>query len=215
MPFGIGIGLGLKLLGVAGKIKRGIAWCFGTPTRILFTVLLITMAFLLFRLWRVDAERDDWRDASNSWQDAALSWESALNKFVVDVQLGREAAAKLDAANAARVASEMARIKKDSSDDLEKLRTDTRAAARQLRDKLLAATANGSESGSGEAAMSGDLAARCRAFGYPDCDALLTALPRLLEAAEDNTNKLIALQAWVNALLKIDMNGEDTDENAG
>lgn len=202
-----GLALGARLLGVWGRIKSGVKWCFATPARAFVTLLLIAIAVLLFRLWRVDGDRDDWRKASGQWEAAARSWETALNKLVVDVEQGRLQAAKMDEANKARVAREMAKIRKDSADDYQKLEADTAAAVGRLRGKL-AQIATEDRSGGGAAAMPGDYTARCKAFGAADCDALFAALPGMMAEAEGNTNKLIALQAYVNGILAVDMNGE-------
>lgn len=204
----IGIGLGLRLLGVMGKIRRGVLWCFATPYRALVSGLLLALAIALFRLWRLDAERDDWRSAARDYESAYLAWQGAFHKLVVDVELGRVEAAKLDRENADRVSAELETIKRETADDYDKALADTRAAAERLR-RQLAQAATEDRSGGGTAAMPGDYSARCAAFGYADCDTLLAALPGLLTAAEENTAKLIALQAWVKAMLAIDLNGEE------
>jgi hypothetical protein len=202
------IGIGLRLLGVFGKIKRGIAWIFGSPKRIAVAAAILLALFGAWQVRKLHNDRNDWRVAAKNYESAYRSWQAAFHKLVVDVELGRIEAARLDKENADRVANELAAIKERTANDYEVALTDTRRAANSLRDKLTKVAAR-SEGGSGEETVPGAYTARCQTFGYPDCDALLTALPGLLEAAEENTDKLIALQAWVNSVLAVDMNGAD------
>lgn len=102
-----------------------------------------------------------------------------------------QAARAAEAANLARVANERARINERISNDFQALRRDADARYRRLLDRAR----TGAESAAGDAEMSAIASATCRAYAATECD----QLPAKLKAAQDNTDQLISLQAWVAA----------------
>lgn len=160
--------------------------------------------------WRTAAhQRDAEAAAAASWKAKAGEWQAAHGRLVKNIAAKRAAAEAADRANAARVDKEFEAIRQRTADDYEDRLDDTRAALERVRGQL-AQIAAGDPGERGAAAVPAPLTARCRALGAADCDALLAALPDQLAAAEDNTAKLIALQAYVRSMLAIDYLGDDT-----
>lgn len=102
-----------------------------------------------------------------------------------------DSARAAQAANLARVAQERAAINERISHDFEALRRDADARYR----RLLAPARTGADGAAGDGEMSAVARAACRAYAAAECD----QLPAILKAAQDNTDQLISLQAWVAA----------------
>lgn len=192
------------LRNIATAILR---WLLSDIRHIAITLLAAIAIVFWFRMSDLAEDRDEWKAASAKWRTATFAWRDAYQHYHADVLRVTAEAEEADRANAARVNREQQTIIERTKDVYESRLADTRAAVRQLRQQLDAANAARSDGGGGPADLSGADEARCRAFGAADCDAFFTALPDILAAAEDNTAKLIALQAFVNALLALDWDG--------
>ncbi|MFZ5747165.1 MAG: hypothetical protein ACOY45_05845 [Pseudomonadota bacterium] len=183
-------------------------WLGEDARHMALAALLMAAGWCGWQWHRVAADRDAQAAAAVKWQANAKAWEAAHAKLVADVQAARVAAEAADRANAARAAREFDQIRERTADAYEKQLDDTSAALDRLRRDLAKATAGNPGDGAG-ARVPAALAARCRAFGAADCDALLAALPDVLAAAEENTGKLIALQDWARSVLAVDVSGVD------
>lgn len=212
-------GIGLKLLGIGkaviGWITAAVAWLFADWRRVAVAAVVIVF---LGMIWHIRALNDDLSDQVTATaterqraEEAEADFDALKEQhfaFVADVERQTAEAERRDRANAARVDREMALVRDRTADEYEARLADTRVALGELRDRL-AGTSAGSEGNGATAGLSDPYAARCAAFGYADCHALLAALPDVLAAAEDNTGKLIALQQWARGVLAIDLNGID------
>ena len=205
--------LPLWLLSASGWLRSAaggaLRWLFAD----LRNLLVVALAVLAFVVWQQrDAARHDatdWQAAADKWREATGAWQDAHADLIARVEAERAAAAAADRANAARVERQYQLIAERTADDYETRLADTGAALERLRDDLeRARTAAPGGGGGREPDLSGDLAARCRAFGAADCDALLAALPDQLAAAETNTATLIALQDWARSVLAVDIGNE-------
>lgn len=136
-------------------------------------------------------------------RNSAAEWQEAHQQLVADMHAKTAVATKADRANARRVASELAMVRERTAHAYEASLADTDRAARRLRQQLDTATALDRGDGTDPAGGSA-LAARCKAFGAPDCDALLATLTGQLAAAERNTAALIGLQEWACGMLAVD-----------
>lgn len=218
------LAIGSRLLGIGkrivGWITDFIEWLFEDWRRV---AAAIAIAVFLFMAWEIRSLNGDLKDqvalttkektrADNAEHDFGLLKDQHYN-FVADVQAKQQEAERLDQANVARVARRMEQIKERTAHEYEARLVDTLGALDRLRKRIAAGTTAESGSHSKAADMPDDYAARCKAFGYANCDALLTALPDLLAAAEDNTAKLIALQQWARGVLAVDLTGEPYPAN--
>lgn len=213
----MGIGLGLKLLGIGKKIVGwivgAVAWLFDDWRRLAGLAVILAFVFMILQNRSLRSDLED-QIAETVLQTqradvAELEFDQLKERhysFVADVQAKTAEAERLDRINAARVDREMIAIRERTANDYEVRLSDTRNALDQLRDRIADASA-GSEGHGDGTGMSDAYAARCKAFGYADCDALFAALPELLAAAEENTATLIELQNWVRATLSIDLDG--------
>lgn len=211
--------IGLKLLGIGkaviGWIVALFTWLFEDWRRIVGAVVIVLFVGLLLHVRSLNADLADQtaqtaaetKRADDAEADFA-ELDTQYRGLVFEVERQTEEAERRDRANAARVEREMALVRERTAHEYEDRLADTRLALGELRDRL-ARTSAGSEGHGATAGLPDPYAARCAAFGYASCDALLTALPDVLAAAEDNTGKLIALQEWARGVLAIDLNGID------
>ena len=211
----MGIGLGLKLLGIGKKIVGGIAWLFDDWRRLAGLAVILAFAFVILQNRSLRSDLEDQIAATTKETKRADGAELEFDQlkeqhysFVADVQAKTAEAERLDRVNAARVDREMKAIRERTVHDYEVRLSDTRNALDQLRQRVATASA-GSEGHGDGTDMSDAYAARCKAFGFADCDTFFAALPELLAAAEDNTATLIELQNWVRDTLSIDLDGND------
>ncbi|NJM51596.1 MAG: hypothetical protein HC843_12610 [Sphingomonadales bacterium] len=213
----MGIGLGLKLLGIGKKIGGwivgGIAWLFDDWRRLAGLAVILAFAFFVLQNRSLRSDLVDQVAATAKEAKRADAAEIDFDQlkqqhysFVADVQAKTAEAERLDRENAARVDREMITIRERTAHEYEVRLSDTRNALDQLRQRIADASA-GSEGHGDGTDMSDAYAARCKAFGFADCDTLLAALPELLAAAEENTATLIELQNWVRSTLAIDLDG--------
>ena len=166
-----------------------IKWLFADWRRL---VIFALVAFcLLQRSWHADTahERDNWRQAAKGWQ-------TALQRTEINYRNAADRAAIKQQAKIAAVKAQQAQINERVVHDLEK----SRDAADARYSRLLATKAATDPRRTGTAEMSAFAEATCRAVAATDCD----AIPALLKAAQDNTDKLITRQDAVIANGKIE-----------
>jgi hypothetical protein len=124
------------------------------------------------------------------WRKTAQNEKMAHELTVSGYRKAAAEAKAADLENVARVQAEQATITERIEDEYQgKLAT---AADRYDRLRAQAAAYSGSPR---TADMSEASEATCRAYAGTDCD----GIPALLKAAQDNTDKLIGLQAWTAA----------------
>lgn len=129
------------------------------------------------------------------WEKVAGQEKAAHVQTVANYRAAAVEAARLDAVNVSRVKAEQAAITERISDEYEdKL---SNAADRYDRLRAKAAAYLGSPA---PADVPDTRDATCRAVAGTGCD----AIPALLKAAQDNTDQLIALQAWTRAQAAVD-----------
>ena len=138
--------------------------------------------------------------------------QTAHRALVVSVNNARRDAREKDAAHAAALARAQEATRERTAREYQAQLADSRLALERLHVRLDAARAAGAAGGGGAADLPDPNAARCRAFGAADCDALFAALPGQLAAAEDNTAKLIGLQDYVRTTLALPWAGEPRTE---
>lgn len=202
------------LKGLLGLFKAVADWLLAHPT---FAVALLLTMHVGLHAVVIDPRLHDQlrlqRARADGAEAAAANWRKAHTKLMADVARVQQDAAELDRRNAARVEREQAVVIERTAHDYEMRLAERDAAVVQLRDRIdLAGTASGAGGGR-TADVPADLAARCRAFGAADCDALLAQLPNLLSEAEGNTAQLIALQDYVRGLLGIDFTNLEVRPN--
>lgn len=182
----------LWVLGIARTALAPLAslWRYLTadPTRLAFAVLIALCAFLAWRLASVDGERDKWRDRS---ADEKLAHETTVTNY----RAAAVEAARIMAANLARVKSEQDAISERKINDLQVARATADARYR----RLLATAAQADTSRAADPDLSAATDAACLAYGAARC----VDLPAKLKAAQDNTDQLIALQGWVAEQAKV------------
>lgn len=130
-----------------------------------------------------------------------LKAENTQARFDLQVSNYRAAAAKAhadDLANAARVKTEQQAITERTEHAHQAQMAD--AAARYERLRAKAAAYSGT---AGTADVSASREATCLAYAGTGCE----AIPALLKAAQDNTDQLIALQAWTAEQGAVDVQG--------
>lgn len=208
----------LKILSLLGKARQAIShffgWLFQDWRRIIMAVMSVG---LIFMLWQNGALKNDVAKAHN--QIAAEKDRTAMAKtafvnmrnqyqdFAQEVAQKQKQAAAQDAANVRRVAREFANINERTNQDYENALDDSHIALKRLRERLQIATEDRGERQQSD--LPHDYSAECAAFGAADCALFFAALPDQFAAAEDNSEKLIALQNYVRAILQININGDD------
>lgn len=203
----------LKLLGFPFRVIAAVIHWAGEDLRQLAIVMLTLALIIAGWSWHGAAsDRDSWKDKSEEWERAAYSWKAAHDTLARDVDAAQREAAEADRAHIADVQQQFQTIIERTADDYQARLADTRAALERVRGDLArVADAETDRSDGGGAAVPAPYTARCRALGAADCDALLTALPDRLAAAEDNTAKLIGLQDYTRSMLGIDWDGKAKD----
>lgn len=104
--------------------------------------------------------------------------------------------------NSERVRVEQARLTQETVNEYKAMAAATADRYRGLQRRVAEFEAN--TSGASGAGVSLASSAACRAYAGTDCE----AIPTLLRAAEDNTNQLLALQAWVRQQSSVNFSGE-------
>ena len=213
------LGFGKSALGaVAGWLGALLGWAGKDLRNAIILGLAVALALSTWHLGDARDERDQARASSATFEhaartaiDAAWAWKHDYDRYDAKVRKAALDAAAADRAHAAAVARQIATIRERTAHDYQARLDDTRSALERVRQQYAAAVAAGTAAGrlgDGRAeAVPAALTARCQALGAADCDALLAALPGTLGAAEDNTSQLIALQAYVRAVLAIDFTG--------
>ena len=115
--------------------------------------------------------------------------QTAFDQTVADYRAAAAEAERIQQANLARVKAERAAIDERTIHDLKTARDSADARYR----RLLASAAQADTSRAADPDLSAVTDAACRAYAGTDC----AGLPAKLKAAQDNTDQLIALQAWV------------------
>jgi hypothetical protein len=115
---------------------------------------------------------------------------------VANYRSASEEAARLDALNVIRVRREQSAITERVVHDYQNRIISADARYDRLRDQAKAYSSGGSDP-----AVSDAREATCRAYAATGCD----ELPAKLKAAQDNTDKLIALQAWASAQAAVEV----------
>lgn len=116
--------------------------------------------------------------------------KAAHAQTVANYRAAAVEAQRRDLANVVRVKEEQERI---SNAEVEKVLA--RAADSDARYQRLLATAKAYSSRPATDGVPETSDATCRAYAGTDCD----GIPALLKAAQDNTDRLVGLQAWVKA----------------
>lgn len=141
---------------------------------LLIAALIATATVLSLRIESRTAERD----AEHAAHAATVAnYRAAAEKAKADDLAHARAVEARDAANAERIAREY----------------ETRLADRDARYERLRATAAAYSSRRAEPGVPEDADAACLAYAAARCD----ELPAKMKAAQDNTDKLVALQEWV------------------
>ncbi|QVJ07687.1 hypothetical protein L7H23_01290 [Sphingopyxis sp. BSN-002] len=115
--------------------------------------------------------------------------QAAFDQTVADYRAAAVEAERIQQANLDRVKAERASIDERTIHDLKTARDASDARYR----RLLASAAQADTSRAADPDLSAVTDAACLAYGAARCD----ELPAKLKAAQDNTDQLIALQAWV------------------
>lgn len=115
---------------------------------------------------------------------------------VADYRAAVVEATRIDKANIARVQGEQTAITEKVSNDYENKLADSASRYDRLRAK-----ADGYLSRPSPAGVPETRDTTCQAIAGTDCE----NIPTLLKAAQDNTDQLIALQAWVTAQSQVDV----------
>lgn len=129
-------------------------------------------------------------------------WEaekSAHLQTVANYRAAAETARRKDLENVQRVNAEQQAITERITHEYE-----SKLASAGAGYQRLLATAKAHSSRPGAADLSGTSEAACRAFSGTDCN----SIPPLLKAAQDNTDKLIALQAWNRDQAAVDIGND-------
>jgi len=170
------------LLPILARLSAFWRWLASDPTRLVIALLIALSAFLAWRLSSVDGDRDKWRTL-------ARETRVAFDQTVADYRAAAVETERIQQANLARVKTERAAIDERTIHDLKTARDSADARYR----RLLASAAQADTSRAADPDLSAVTDAACRAYAGTDC----AGLPAKLKAAQDNTDQLIALQAWV------------------
>jgi hypothetical protein len=133
------------------------------------------------RLDRAIDQRDEARQLASA--ERAAHHQTIANYRAAAFEFAREAAA-----NVARVKAERDSITERKLHELQIARASADARYR----RLLESAAEADSRGAGDVDLSGVADATCRAYAGTGCH----ELPARLKAAQDNTDQLLALQAW-------------------
>lgn len=181
-------------------------WAAKDARHLAISGLFILLVINAFVGWRASVDRDAQRTRAELAEVNVKKWHAAHGKLIANVKAARKAAAVADKANIDRIARDYAAINERTAHDYQDRLADTRTAYERVRASLAAIAARDPRE-RGNAPVPEPLAARCRALGAADCDALLATLPGQLAAAEDNTARLIGLQDYVRSTLALDFSG--------
>lgn len=132
------------------------------------------------------------------WHKQADQTKAAFDQTVANYRAASDEATRLAAANVTRVKTEQTAITERTIDAYQ-----TKLADSASRYDRLRAQASGYLSRPSETGLPDTRETTCRAVAGAGCD----AIPPLLKAAQDNTDKLVSLQAWVTAQAGVDVNG--------
>lgn len=205
------IGFPFKALGRA--LASLFAWVMEDSRHVAIALLVLALIGTGWLGYRAGADRDTWQGRATTaarnavgWKANAGAWKAAHGKLIADVKAARKAAAVADKANIDRIARDYAAIHERTAHDYQDRLADTRTAYERVRASVAAIAARDPRE-RGNAPVPEPLAARCRALGAADCDALLATLPGQLAAAEYNTSRLIGLQDYVRSMLLLDFSG--------
>ena len=157
--------------------------------RLLLTAAAIGLLGILLLLARVDARH---------WRSLADQEKAAHAQIVANYRAAADEAARLDAANVARAKAEQTAITERTIDAYQSQLADSASRYERLR-----AQASGYLRLPRPADMPDTRDATCRAVAGTGCE----AIPPLLKAAQDNTDQLLALQAWTREQAGVDING--------
>jgi hypothetical protein len=138
------------------------------------------------------------RSDARHWQKRQEATQAAFDRTVADYRAAAAKARADDLANAARVKTEQQQITERNERAHQAQMADAAARYERLRAK---ATTYSRTAGTADVSASRD--ATCLAYAGTGCE----AIPALLKAAQDNTDQLVALQAWVEAQGNVDMQG--------
>jgi len=131
------------------------------------------------------------------WHKQADQTKAAFDRTVANYRAAADEATRLAVANVARVKSEQTAITERTIDAYQ-----TKLADSASRYDRLRAQASGYLSRPSQAGLPDTRETTCRAVAGAGCD----AIPALLKAAQDNTDKLVSLQAWVSQQAAVDVN---------
>lgn len=149
----------------------------------LAAALLVTMLLVA---------RGDARHYKALWQQE----QSAHQQTIANYKAAADEAARLDKANIDRVTKEQTAITEKVTNDYQSKLADSADRYERLRAK-----ASGYLSHPQSPGVPASPETTCQAVAGTDCEAIPTAL----KAAQDNTDQLLALQAWVRTQSAVDV----------
>lgn len=155
----------------------------------------ILAAFLM--LWHIHSgwERKAYNDAYNAgWAVEHKAHEQTIANY----RAAAEEAKRRDHENVVRVQTEQQAITEKVTNDYQSKLADSADRYERLRAKASGYLSHPASPGVPETRDT-----TCRAVAGTDCE----AIPPLLKAAQDNTDQLLALQAWVRAQSVVDTTG--------
>lgn len=133
------------------------------------------------------------------WHKSFDQEHAAHVQTVANYKAAADEAARLDKANVDRVTKEQTAITEKVTNDYQSKLADSTSRYDRLR-----AQASGYLSHPSSPGVPASPETTCRAVAGTDC----ASVPTLLKAAQDNTDQLLALQAWVTAQSAVDTNGD-------
>lgn len=201
------LGTLLPLLGVGGAVGAAlyfigpaalIAFAKGLPTWV--WIALGIVAALLFG-WHIHTgwERANWNAGYNT---AYAQGRAALDQTVTNYRAAAAEAKRADAANVARVKSKQSTITERMIDAYQAKLDASASRYDRLREQAAGYLAHSRSVAT--AGLPDTSEATCRAVAGTGCE----AIPPLLKAAQDNTDQLVSLQAWVAAQAAVDVSGQ-------
>ena len=140
-----------------------------------------------------------WREESRHYEKLWTAEKTAHALGIANYKAAADEAARLDKANVDRVTKEQTAITEKVTNDYQSKLADSASRYDRLR-----AQASGYLSHPASPGVPTSPETTCRAVAGADCE----NVPTLLKAAQDNTDQLLALQAWVTAQSAVDTNGD-------
>lgn len=216
----MGAGLALKLLGIAGALKRAagrlLGWLFERPSRLVAAVLLVALAahFLVIDPG-LRRDRDVARGAVQILAQRAVAEKRAHQQTKAVYRAAQLEAARLERARLERVTAQQQEITDEVVTDYRRRLADARGRAEQLRGELARAGEPAAGAGgtvhlpaAGDAAGGADAPAGHSGFPEPTASGYLR--PEEIDwrlTATEQALQLDALITWVERQARVEVNG--------